>query len=141
MPPKQAYAVANSMDGRGELEEDLVTEEEEQQIKQLEDRLSLMISNLSSLKELPNFSATDKDSKKRFLTQIRDSILSQLIGAEKSSQERADTEKDKEAEELAKELGAGELTEMSGMAGGAVAGYSGPLVQRKLEDEQKTTTA
>jgi hypothetical protein len=140
MKPDQAYAIANSMDERGELEEDLVTEEE-QQIKQLEDRLSLMISNLSSLKELPNFSATDKDSKKRFLTQIRDSILSQLIGAEKSSQERADTEKDKEAEELAKELGAGELTEMSGMAGGAVAGYSGPLVQRKLEDEQKTTTA
>ena len=129
--PDQAYAIANSMDDRGELEEDLVTEE------RFKEALRPLLSNLVS--EIPEFGKPlqNIEVKKDVIETLATALSKQLedLVAEKTGQliDNA-TARKKEAEEL------GELEEMSSMAGGNVQGYAKNAFIGEEDDEQKRST-
>ena len=134
MPPKQAYAVANSMHERGELEEELITELE----TDLKERVQIMLANI--LAEMPELAQSTPEEK----AEIGDALASQLADqltrsvAEKS---RGPINKEEEAEEIKKQMVEEDVvTEMSAMAGGAVQGHAGNAFIGEEDDEQKRTT-
>jgi len=131
-PADQAYAIANSMDDRGELEEELVTEQEADLIE----RVKILLANF--LAEMPELARAGPEEK----AEIGDVLASQLAGqltkvADEKSREAGSEE---EAEEIKKQMAEENMvSEMS--AAGAATGYAGNAFTGEESDEQKRTVA
>ena len=134
MPPKQAYAVANSMDERGELEEDLVNEQETDLIE----RVKIMLANwLADPEAMPELEGSTPEEK----AEIGDALASSLADQLTRSVAEKSRAPDDEAKEIEKQMKGGSMVaEMSAGAAGAVAGYAGNAFIGEKDDEQKRTT-
>ena len=100
MPDDKKYAIATATAKRV-AEDQIVTEQDEDNLRE---RLNLMINNV--LARIPEiFETLIDDNMDDIVDQLADTLTKQLTGM--------DTEQ--------------QMTEMSSMAGGAVAGYSGPI--------------
>ena len=133
-PAKQAYAIANSMADRGELEEELVTEEEEQ-VEEVRDKIRVLINNL--IPNIDEILGSAAASMKDIFEPLADSITSQIVTsiASRAGEPRASSPPEET------------LEEMSGMAGAGGGSVEGPGGQGAFafntgeEDEQETTAA
>jgi len=126
MPPKQAYAVANSMDEGGELEEDLVSEEvASEQEERVRERIKMLMNNVIGDIGLDLLDNSDPEEQTAEFTALVDTVVNQLVRKE---------------EELQSKQKKVELEEMSSMAGSNVEIGSGPFIGEK-DEQQKTNTA